>query len=167
MTGASSGGATFCSPDAGAPVPVRRTPMGSTRSSAVGVRAGMRGAAATAALAVGAAGISSLRRSAVAAVGLSRTSFESASSDFLPLPVKRWIVNAETATREPISSATASKPFFEIELRRLAATLGMPGSPGSGEIVLPPAPLLAGRSGSRSGRSLGSCIMVRLPFAHR
>ena len=61
----------------------------------------MRGAVATAALAVEAGGISSLRGSAVAAAGLSRTSFDSVSSAFLPLAEKRWMVTAATATREP------------------------------------------------------------------
>ena len=91
--------------------------MGSASSSAVGVSAGMRGAAATAALAVGAGGISSRRGSEVAAVGLSFTSLDSASSAFLPLAETRWTVYAATATMEPINSATASSPFFDIETR--------------------------------------------------
>jgi hypothetical protein len=88
---------------------------------------------------------------------LSFTSFDS-SSAFLPLAEKRWIVNAATATREPISRATASSPFFDIETRCRVATLGMPGSPGSGEIVLPSAAGSAPRLGSWSHR--GSCVMV-------
>ena len=49
-------------------------------------------AVATAALAVGGGGISSLRGSDVAAVGLSFTSLDSASSAFLPLAETRWTV---------------------------------------------------------------------------
>lgn len=91
--------------------------MGSASSSAVGVSAGMRGAVATAALAVGGGGISSRRGSDVAAVGLSFTSLDSASSTFLPPAETRWTVYAATATIEPISSATASRPFFDIDTR--------------------------------------------------
>jgi len=85
-TGASSGGMDFGPPLPDEPWPVRRTPIGSAASAAVGTSAGMRGAGA---LAGGGDGISSLRGSAVAAVGRSLTRLDSASSDFLPLDEKR------------------------------------------------------------------------------
>ena len=87
--------------------------MRSLRGRLRKIRAGGREAA----LAVGAGGISSLRGSDVAAVGLSFTSLDSASSAFLPLAETRWTVYAATATMEPINSATASSPFFDIETR--------------------------------------------------
>jgi hypothetical protein len=141
--------------------------MGSATSSAVGVKAGMRGAVVTAAVAAGAGGISSWRGSDVAAVGLSFISFDPASSALLPLAEKRWIAKAATATREPMSRTTASRPFVDTAMRCRVATLGMPGSPGSGEIVLPSASGSGPTFGPRSRGSLRSCVMVCLPCAPR
>ena len=84
-TGASSGGATLVFPPLGAPEPVRRTPIGSANSSAVGTIAGIREVVGIEALAADGGGISSRRGSAVAAVGRSLTRLDSASSAFLPL----------------------------------------------------------------------------------
>ena len=80
--------------------------------------------------------MSSLRGSVVAADGRSPASRDSESSGFLRLATKLWIENAETATSEPRNRATASSPYFDQLPWGRAATLGMPGSPGSGEIVL-------------------------------
>ncbi|MGY4828631.1 hypothetical protein ACVNIS_08645 [Sphaerotilaceae bacterium SBD11-9] len=89
-------------------------PIGSSASSALGAMAGIRGAVAAAALDMG---ISSLRGSAVADVGLSRISFESRFASDFPPDEKRWMLKAETATSEPMSKATASSPFFDIAAR--------------------------------------------------
>jgi hypothetical protein len=157
-TGASSGGTTFGPPDAGAPDPVRRTPMGSARSSAVGVSAGMRGAVATAALAAGAGGISSRRGSEVAAVGLSFTSFDS-SSAFLPLAEKRWIVKAATATREPISRARPADPSSTSRCAAGPRRWGCRARRAAARSCCR-LPLVRRPRWAHVARSRGSCVMV-------
>ena len=82
-----------------------------------------------------AGGISSRRGLAVTAVGLSLTRRVSASSDFLPMAVKRCTAAAATATSDSTSKPMASRPLRDSAIGRRSATLGMPGSPGSGAMV--------------------------------
>ncbi len=155
-TGASSGGTTFVFPLAGAPAPVRRTPIGSASSSAVGTMAGMRGPPADGVLAAAVAitGISSRRGSAVAAVGRSLTRLDS-SSGFLPLAANFWIVKPAMTISVSTNRPSASRPFFETARRWRSATFGIPASPGSGAMVFGSS---SGPLSTRSSARTGSFI---------
>ena len=164
-TGASSGEATFGPPDAGAPA-------GAPNADRLGQLVGRRHQRRDARRRVRPrrwrrvrSGISSLRGSGVAAVGL--VAARASSPRRRPScrsPTKRWIVNAATATSEPISSDHGQQALLrhamrcargdvrECRARRAAARSCCRR-------------LCVGRPVGHRGRcgSFGSCVMAWLP----
>jgi hypothetical protein len=96
----------------------------------VGSKAGTRGGG------VGAIAMSRVRVPALAAEGLSRASFESWSIGGPPV---KYRLKANPAKRTKVSTimVTPRAPLRDQLTLRAAVTLGMPGSPRKGVMVLP------------------------------
>ena len=144
MIGASCGRGLRGAPAPGSMSPARRTPMGSARSPDDGTTVGSA-SAGPAALALGAGVMSSVRAPVVAAVGRSATRLDCGSSRWRVPSQTCWIEYAAAAINAMAANATASSLRAEIERCGRPATLGIPGSPGNGEIRWPSRPAEPGR----------------------